>query len=191
MISNPKAGWCTFKLDNFVGSASYITDVPVDLLQTFINYEQTGSSVCSFDEEGSTFIFVIENCNTEYIISERQSTEVFQFNKDVSDLEKEVIKDIESDLDTWGESFEVSNEPEDIDKHTAEIKSLLYILKHKDKISTNSTVLTGDDAMQFDYMMHHPDVKQAKVCDKTVSDTHIYIDENGVVCANIPGVHIE
>ena len=191
MISNPKAGWCTFKLDNFTGSASYITDVPVDLLQTFINYEQTGSGVCSFDEEGSTFIFVIENCNTEYIISKRKSTEVFQFDKDVSDLEREVIKDVESNLDAWGESFEISDELEDIAKHTAEIKSLLYILKHKDKISTGSTVLTGDDAIQFNNMMHHPDTKQAKTGEKIVSDAHIYIDENGVVCANIPGVHIE
>ena len=191
MISNPKAGWCTFKLDNFTGSASYITDVPVDLLQTFINYEQTGSGVCSFDEEGSNFVFVIEDCNKEYIISKRQSTEVFQFYKDVSNLEKEVIKDIESDLDAWGESFEVSNESKDIAKHTAEIKSLLYILKHKDKISTNSTVLTGEDAMQFDYMMRHPDAKQAKALDKVSSDAHIYIDENGAVCANIPGTCIE
>lgn len=32
MISNPKNGWCNFKLGDFEGTPSYITDVPIDLL---------------------------------------------------------------------------------------------------------------------------------------------------------------
>jgi hypothetical protein len=40
MISNPKYGWCDFKIEDnnsneFFGTPSYITNVPVDLLQAF------------------------------------------------------------------------------------------------------------------------------------------------------------
>ena len=37
MISNPKHGWCNFKLRTFEGTPSYLTDVPVDLLKAFID----------------------------------------------------------------------------------------------------------------------------------------------------------
>ena len=47
MISNPKHGWCNFMLsdekDNlFVGTPSYVTNVPVDLLQAFLDYKTKG-----------------------------------------------------------------------------------------------------------------------------------------------------
>ena len=44
MISNPKHGWCDFKIEDdnnnvFFGIPSYITNVPVDLLQSFLDYK--------------------------------------------------------------------------------------------------------------------------------------------------------
>lgn len=38
MISNPKHGWSNFDLRVFHGTPSYLTDVPVDLLNAFIQY---------------------------------------------------------------------------------------------------------------------------------------------------------
>ena len=45
MISNPHAGWCDFKLGDFEGSPSYLTDVPVDLLNAFIEYHEKGTGI--------------------------------------------------------------------------------------------------------------------------------------------------
>ena len=53
MISNPRFGWCNFELGDFKGSPSYLTDVPVDLLDAFIDYHTKGYGVAVFDEEGS------------------------------------------------------------------------------------------------------------------------------------------
>ena len=60
MISNPKHGWCDFMLsdekDNlFVGTPSYVTNVPVDLLQAFLDYKTKGQGIAWFNEEGTEF----------------------------------------------------------------------------------------------------------------------------------------
>ena len=136
MITNPRAGWCTFKLtglDNFVGSPSYLTDVPCDLLQTFIDYRRTGSAACSFDEEGTGFVLVIESCNREYIISETDEIRTYKAYTNVDDLQNELIHDIESDIDGWAKQFEVSGLPEDVAEHKAEILKLLNELKEVTK----------------------------------------------------------
>ena len=51
MISNPKHGWSNFDLKVFHGTSSYLTDVPVDLLNAFIQYHTTGTGIAWFDEE--------------------------------------------------------------------------------------------------------------------------------------------
>lgn len=148
MITNPRAGWCTFKLtglDDFVGSPSYLTDVPCDLLQTFINYRKTGSAVCSFDEEGTGFVLVIESCNREYIISETDMTRTYEAYTNVDDLQDELIHDIESDIDGWAKQFEVSDFPEDIAEHKAEILSLLSELKEVSRQADKISDKEGDE----------------------------------------------
>ena len=39
MISNPAHGWCDFKVGDFVGHPSYVTDVPLDLLEALRDYK--------------------------------------------------------------------------------------------------------------------------------------------------------
>mgnify|MGYP000154141532 CR=1 FL=1 len=108
MISNPKHGWCDFKIkDNnnivFFGTPSYTTNVPVDLLQAFLDYKTKGQGMVWFDEEGTEFILVL-NPYSIYIISENEYCEsrLYDFSElNIDNLIKELIQDIESDLDEW------------------------------------------------------------------------------------------
>ena len=59
MITNPEYGWCNFELGNFKGTPSYLTDVPVDLLEAFIEYHTKGMGAAWFDDEGAEFTLVI------------------------------------------------------------------------------------------------------------------------------------
>ena len=61
MISNPKYGWCDFVLGDFHGHPSYLTDVPVDLLEAFISYFENGTGTAFFDEEGSEFTLILKH----------------------------------------------------------------------------------------------------------------------------------
>ena len=109
MISNPEHGWCNFKLGDFKGVASYLTDVPLDLINAFIDYHEKGSGVVIFDEEGSYFTLVLTayNCGI-YIIEEKEECITHSFwDMNIEDLEKELISDIESNLHGWSEFLSI------------------------------------------------------------------------------------
>lgn len=129
MISNPKHGWCNFKLRTFEGTPSYITDVPIDLLTAFIDYHTKGCGITWFDEEGTEFSLVITPYSL-FIIEERDKEPVLHDFSEmkIENLEKELIKDIESDLDSWT-YFTTSNDSEEIKIHRDEILQKIAILK--------------------------------------------------------------
>ncbi len=128
MISNPKHGWCNFKLGTFEGTPSYLTDVPIDILTAFIDYHNKGCGVIWFDEEGTEFTLVITPYSL-FIIEEKEKPILHDFSETkIVDLEKELIKDIESDLCGWA-NFTTDNDVEEIKQHETEIRQKIVILK--------------------------------------------------------------
>ncbi len=128
MISNPKHGWCNFKLGTFEGTPSYLTDVPIDILTAFIDYHNKGCGVIWFDEEGTEFTLVITPYSL-FIIEEKEKPILHDFSEmKIVDLEKELIKDIESDLCGWA-NFTTDNDVEEIKQHETEIRQKIVILK--------------------------------------------------------------
>ena len=128
MIQNNRHGWGTFQLGNFTGRISYIEDVPVDLLQAFIDWREKGSGCAWIDEEGTEFTFVLTPYSM-FVISERNNTELFNLSEfKFEEIEKELIDDIESDLDGWSE-FLLNDDLEEIQSHRERICTKLSILK--------------------------------------------------------------
>lgn len=126
MISNPKNGWCNFKLGDFKGTPSYITDVPIDLLDAFIDYYTRGYGLAYFDEEGSEFTLLLTWYGV-YIIEEKDDTKVHTFyNLSISDLAKEAIIDILSNLDGWCNDFMYcSFSKEDLNERLEKLKNMI------------------------------------------------------------------
>lgn len=103
MISNPVCGWCNFKLGTFKGTPSYLTDVPLDLLDAFLDYHDKGVGVAWFDEEGTEFTLVTTPSSL-YIIEEKEKLILHDFSEmEIEELEKELVSDIENDLEGWVE----------------------------------------------------------------------------------------
>ena len=102
MISEPKCGWCIFKLGDFFGRPSgYMTTVVTDLLDAFILFYKNGIGAAVFDEEGSYFTLLL-TYNGVYIIEEKEKAKLFDFSEfDIYELANELINDIESDFDNW------------------------------------------------------------------------------------------
>lgn len=101
MLSKPKDGWTDVTVGDFKGVGSYTTDVPIDVLNAFINaLKYSIPASVYFDEEGSEFTLVSYYEDT-YIIIERKDRELVHLNIDFFDLAKEVVKDIEDYLDDW------------------------------------------------------------------------------------------
>lgn len=129
MISNPKNGWCDFKLGNFTGGPSYLADVPVILLDAFIDYQEKGVGMAWFDEEGTEFTLVI-NPYSIFVIEERDTTPVLHSFPSESPevLAEKLISDIESNLQSWVE-FLPGDDQDDIKLHEATIKEKIETLK--------------------------------------------------------------
>ena len=128
MISNPKYGWCNFDLKVFHGTPSYLTDVPVDLLNAFIQYHTTGTGIAWFDEEGTEFTLVITPYSL-FIIEEKDEPVLHDFSEiNIGNLEKELIEDIEKDLTGWSE-FITSDDREEVIMHRDEIRNKIAMLK--------------------------------------------------------------
>ena len=127
MITNPRHGWCNFKLGNFDGRPSYITEVPVDLLNAFISYHLNGSGSAYFDEEGSTFVLVLSP-DSVYIIEEKENSILHTFpDINIKDLEKELILDVELCIDGWAKEFTIDEE--EVEDNKDKIKQLIGVLR--------------------------------------------------------------
>ena len=128
MISNPKHGWSNFDLKVFHGTPSYLTDVPVDLLNAFIQYHTTGTGIAWFDEEGTEFTLVITPYSL-FVIEEKDEPVLHNFSEiNIDNLEKELIEDIEKDLIGWSE-FITSDDREEVIMHRDEIRNKITMLK--------------------------------------------------------------
>ena len=127
MISNPRNGWSTFRLGDFFGTPSYLTNVPVDLLEEFIHYwKESRTLSVYFDEEGSTFTLVA-NPDSIYIIEEKEEPKLININRNIKSLTFELINDIEKDIDKWASEFVIAEE--DVAENKDNILSLLSELK--------------------------------------------------------------
>lgn len=126
MISNPKNGWCNFKLGDFEGTPSYITNAPIDLLDAFIDYYTRGYGLAHFDEEGSEFTLLLTWYGV-YIIEEKDSIKSHVFyDLNISDLAKEAIADIETNLDGWCNDFMwYSFSKEDLNERLEKLKNMI------------------------------------------------------------------
>lgn len=131
MISNPKYGWCNFELGDFQGVASYLTDVVFDLLDAFIEYYTKGYGVAVFDEEGSFFTLVLTRYNWGiFLIEEKDYATLHDFSDmNIDDLAKELVDDIENNLNGWYDFLLISDE-EEIELYKVELDKKLTELKN-------------------------------------------------------------
>lgn len=128
MITNPRHGWCDFTLGTFTGTPSYLTDVPVDLLDAFLDYHRKGMGIAWFDEEGSDFTFVILPCSL-FIIEEKDSAVLHSFPEiKIEDLERELISDLERSLYDWAD-FITGDNYKEVLEHKSDIRQRIARLK--------------------------------------------------------------
>ena len=127
-------GWARVEIGEdgsiFSGSASYLNDTPIDFLEEFkrcVDNYSTPTIKC--DEEGSEFIIVVDEYRT-YIISERDETRFFIWEIDRKEFVKQVLLDIESQLDNATHFMYCDESEEELEKRRNEIvESIEYIRK--------------------------------------------------------------
>lgn len=132
MIKIEKYGTsCTFKLYDFTACPSELHDVPIDLLDLFINYYTNGCASVWFDEEmGRQFTFTITPFYI-YIIDRNVNVILYEheiYDEIVDNFAKELIDDIESNFNECRMFSEY--DPSEMIKHGDRIKRRIKKLKH-------------------------------------------------------------
>lgn len=129
MISSPKHGWCNFDLRDFHGTPSYLTDVPVDILEAFIDLFIKGQGIAWFSEEGTEFTLVMTPYSM-FIIEEKDKPILHDYTKiNPRELAKELIEDIKKDMNGWSQFITDDDDREEIQVHRDNIRRLIIELE--------------------------------------------------------------
>lgn len=132
VISKPFAGWVTFTFAHDTGmtdfSASYLTDVPLDLLDSAIEYLKYHKSVCiDFDAEGRGSWHLILSEYDCYIIDD--GTRITRHLKqDGDEIIKDILTYINMYLDDWVDWL-CYDEHDNKDVYNDILSNKFYILK--------------------------------------------------------------
>lgn len=129
MISNPKYGWCNFDLGDFHGHPSYLTDVAKDLITACYKYiiGDNNYITVEFDEEGSKFILLANYYNC-YIIEQKDKDILHKIDINIKYFIKEVVNDIESNIDEWAIFTVFDDDPE---KNKVTLLNMIEVIKEK------------------------------------------------------------
>lgn len=106
MLEKPYVGWTNIKIKNWSDRASYLTDIHLDFLNSLINsYKNYTVASVKYDAEGWEGIIVIDDYSTYIIKYEDESYVPYVLEIEISkdDVSRELIKDIEDNLDEWSE----------------------------------------------------------------------------------------
>ena len=102
MLSVPQYGWVEISLGDWKDRASYLTNIPHDLLDSFINV--LGHPGCpaavSCDAEGWEYILVFD-WYTSYIIESKDEEKLYVIDKKLIDLAEELYSDISNNIVAW------------------------------------------------------------------------------------------
>ena len=157
MIGKPRYGWCDIKIgDRVLGSASYLTDVPFQVLDAMIQYLSCDNQLpfgLTFDAEGYEFgitqigeTLYLFDTQTNDLIPRLWELDPSLLNKElgynpeniVKCLAKEAIEDIEDNFDSflyWLDSKEEMAKSEEVCRKM-ELKNKIQKVKNilrKDK----------------------------------------------------------
>ena len=103
MLTKPIHGWTNLKISNFSKRASYLTDIPNDCLDAFIHALQTNNpAIVYFDAEGFDFHLVSSYYRSYIVVDKEDNTvDTYVIEKDIIELAKELVDDIQKDFDAW------------------------------------------------------------------------------------------
>ena len=101
MLDTPRYGWSNIHIGTWSDRCSYLDDVPVKLLETFLHcYRCSEPQSVRFDAEGYEYIIVFDTYQT-YVITSDDEDKLTVLDATYRKLAPECITDIRRDLDAW------------------------------------------------------------------------------------------
>lgn len=130
MFTKPKNGWTSLKLGNFEDRASYMTDVPNDCLDAFIQaLEYYDPCTIYFDAEGWDYFLIIHHSQSYIVHCKNETPEVFVIDLTNEQLAQKLIDNIELYLDEWA-GWLCYDDNIDLEANKTDLLNKISILKN-------------------------------------------------------------
>ena len=135
MFSKPKNGWVNIKIEDYKINGSYLTDIPMNFLDSVISSIKTNLPIYIFiDEEGSENI-ICAYYDEIYIILKHDDVEYKRIDMSFNLFRKNIINGIEMYLNEWI-NWNMDDDVEELKNRENEFKEKLSIAK--DYINKNT-----------------------------------------------------
>lgn len=133
MIYGPKYGWCQVEIDEFESRASYLTDVPLDIADAFIELYTTDTPkvAIEFDAEGYTYDLILsKHRGNSYVVDfSEEKPKIYEMDKYLDALLNEFLDDIERDgINEWA-NFLVCGDVDELTHNKELLKAKIDQLK--------------------------------------------------------------
>lgn len=131
MFSKPETGWVDINIGNYEISASYLTDIPMDFLNSLINSLENNLPFSVFiDEEGIENILCAYYHGVFIITMDGSNVEYKKIDMDFNTFRAEIVKDIETYLNDWID-WNMKDDPKMLKSREIELRNKLSIAKEK------------------------------------------------------------
>lgn len=103
MIKNEGCGWCKLQIGDFAEKARCPGNAAKVLLELFLDYHHKGYGMAWLDGGGTEYSIILTPYSM-YVVEEKENAVLYDCScLTVEKLEKELINDIESEMDAWAE----------------------------------------------------------------------------------------
>ena len=102
MFSKPNVGWVDINIGGYTMNGSYLTDIPMDFLDSLISSLKSNLPVSVFiDEEGIENIICAYYDEVYIIAKHGDDVEYIKKDMDFNLFRKDIVNDIETNLNEW------------------------------------------------------------------------------------------
>ena len=129
MFSRPKVGWVDINIEGYTINGSYLTDIPMDFLDSVISSLKSNLPVSIFiDEEGIEDIICAYYNEVYIMVRDGDDVEYKKIDMDFNLFRKEIIKGIETYLNEWV-NWNMDKDVEGLKNRENELRTKLSIAK--------------------------------------------------------------
>lgn len=110
-LNKPSNGWVSLQIEGFSCVASYVTNIPFDIMKASIIALKEDVPFCLFLHLEANGVVKIYSDDVTYIIHENSSIHFFSLDIIKEELIDSLVKQIKKDIDDWA-SFEEFEDPD-------------------------------------------------------------------------------
>ena len=129
MFSRAKGGWVDINIGGYTINGSYLTDIPMDFLDSLISSLKSNLPISIFIDEEGTENIICAYFNEVYIIVKNgDDVEYKKLDMDFNLFRKDIINGIEMNLNEWI-NWNMDEDVEVLKNRGNELRTKLFIAK--------------------------------------------------------------